>query len=190
MKNRINLFRRKPQQDYLSVHAAEFKKYLTFVGVLLFLFFLFLINQTLQLNKTQQDLLRKKENYLKYLLDEKDTEASVRYFKSKQTQVQTFLKEDAQFLLYYQVLNKSLEEAGEGATLGTFNIDKERNSDFMVKFNTLDEMLSFLWYVERDDFLKNFITLTLKSFKIDQRQVLTNRYQLELGGIFKEVKTQ
>lgn len=187
MKNRINLFKQKPHEDYLSVHAGKFKNYLTFAGILLFVLFLFLVKQILELNKTEQELLKKKTTYLKYLLDEKENEANMRYFKAKQIQVNTFLKEDAQFLFYYSVLKKSLEDTGGGAILDTFNIDKERHTDFIVKFNSFGEMLSFLSYVEKDAFLKNFQMLSLKQFNIDQRQAEFNRYKLDLEGIFKEL---
>jgi hypothetical protein len=190
MKNRINLFKRKPKQDYISVNAPIFKKYLTGAGIILFLFFIFLITQVLQLNTIHQDLLKKKETYLKYLLDEKDIEANMRYFKSKQTQVNTFLKEDAQFLPYYEVLKKSLEETSNNAILDTIDIDKTRNTRFIVKFNNSDDMLSFLRYIESEDFLKNFMSLSLQSFNLNQQQSKGNRYQLELKGIFKELKSK
>lgn len=187
MKNRINLFKRKPKKDYISVHAPLFKKYLTGLGMILFFIFLFLISQVLQLNNEQQNLLKKKETYLKYLLDEKDIEANMRYFKSKQTQMNTFLKEDAHFLPYYQVLKKSLEETSDKAILETIDIDKDRNTRFIVRFNNADDMLLFLRYIEAEDFLKNFISLSLQSFNLSQQQAKGNRFQLELRGVFKEI---
>lgn len=190
MKNRINLFKRKPQRDYISANAPKFKKYLTGAGVVLFIFFLFLIVQVFRLNSTQQDLLKKKETYLKYLLDEKDTEANMRYFKSKQTQVNTFLKEDANFLPYYQVLKKSLENTSDNVILDTIDIDKSRNTRFVVKFKNSDEMLSFLRYIESEDFLKNFLSLSLQSFTLNQQQAKSGQYQLELQGVFKELNTK
>lgn len=190
MKNRINLFKRKPQQDYIVVHAPKFKKYLTGAGIVLFIFFLYLISQVLQLNSKQQDLLKKKEIYLKYLLNEKDTEANMQYFNGKQIQVDTFLKDDAHFLPYYEVLKKSLEETSSNVILDTIDIDKLRNTRFIVKFKNSDEMLIFLRYIESEEFLKNFISLTLQSFNLDKQQTKGNRYQLELQGVFKELTTK
>ena len=190
MKNRINLFKRKPKQDYISVNAPRFKKYLTGAGLLLFIIFVFIIVQVLKQNTTQQELLNKKETYLKYLLEGKDVEANMRYFKSKQTQVNTFLKEDAQFLPYYQVLKTSLEETSNKAILDTIDIDKSRNTRFVVKFNNSDEMLAFLRYIESENFLKNFLSLSLQSFTLNQQQVKEGKYQLELQGIFKELNSK
>ncbi|MCX6732861.1 MAG: hypothetical protein NTV98_04960 [Candidatus Roizmanbacteria bacterium] len=190
MKNRINLFKRKPKQDFISVNAPKIKRYLTGAGVVLFLFFIFLITKVLNLNSTHQDLLKKKETYLKYLLDEKDVEANMRYFKSKQTQVNTFFKEDAQFLPYYEVLKKSLEETSNNAILDTIEIDKTRTTRFIVQFKNSDDMLSFLRYVEAEDFLKNFLSLSLQSFNLNQLQSSKGKYQLELRGVFKELKTK
>ena len=117
MKNRINLFRRKPQVDYLSSHASLFKRYLTSAGIVLFIFFIFLMVQVFSLNKSLQDLLQKKGTYLQYLLSEKDIEANMLYFKSKQTQMNTFMKDDAHFVPYYQVLKSSLGQTGSNVVL-------------------------------------------------------------------------
>jgi len=187
MKNRINLFKRKPQQDYFSANAPLFKKYLTGIGVLFFIFFIFLINQVFQLNRTQQDLIKKKETYLTYLINDKDTEANMRYFISKDTQLNGFLKEDAHFLPYYQVLKKSFEETSNNAVLDTIDIDKDRNTRFIVKFDSSEAILSFLRYVEAEEFLKNFSVLTLQSFNLNAQDAQTNKYQLELVGVFKEI---
>jgi len=189
MKNRINLFKRKPQQDYFSANAPKLKKYLTILGAILFIIFLILIIQIIFLNTEQQEGLTKKETYLRYLLSEKDIEANIRYFKSKQLQVNTFLKEDAQFVPYYEVLKKSLgETANDKATLEAIDIDKDRNTRFVVKFNNTDEMLLFLRYIETEEFLTNFQSLTLQSFSLNQQQKKGSNYQLELQGVFKELK--
>lgn len=188
MKNRINLFKRKPQQDYISVNAPRFIQYLNIGGVLLFLFFLFLVSRLIALNSQQQELLTSKETYLKYLLVEKDVEANMRYFKSKQTQMNTFLKDDAHFLPYYEVLKNSLEETKDRAILETIDIDKDRNTRFIVRFSNSEDMLLFLRYIEDENFLKNFTSLSLQNFNLNQLQVKGTRFQLELRGVFKEIK--
>jgi len=191
MKNRINLFKRKPQADYISVNGPKIRKYLTGLGIVLFAIFLVLMSQVVRLNKEQQDGLKKKETYLRYLLDEKNIEANIRYFKSKQAQVDAFLKEDAQFVPYYEVLKKSLgETTNDKATLEVIDIDKDRNTRFVVKFNNTDEMLLFLRYVENEEFLKNFQSLTLQSFSLNQQLKKGSSYQLELRGVFKELNTK
>ncbi len=190
MKNRINLFKRKPKLDYISANGPKFKRYLTVAGIFLFVLFLFLISQSLGLNAQQQNLLKSKETYLRYLLTEKDIEANMRYFKSKQTQVNTFLKDDAQFLPYYQVLKQSLAGMNDESILEVIDIDKDRKTRFVVKFSKGEEMLAFLKYIEGEDFLKNFVTLSLQNFNLNQQQARGNSYQLELQGVFKEIKTQ
>jgi len=190
MKNRINLFKRKPQLDYFSVNAPKFKKYITIFGILLFVIFLYLVSQIYLLNIAQRDLLKKKETYLVYLLEEKTIEASIRYFKSKQAQVDTFLKEDAHFLPYYAVLKNSLGETSNKAMLETIDIDKDRKTKFIVRFNNTDDMLLFLRYIESEDFLKNFVSLSLQNFSLNQQLKKGSNYQLELQGVFKEIKAK
>lgn len=188
MKKRINLFREKPQLDFISVNAQRIKKTLTIVGVITFAIFLLLIIQTVQLDLKLADLNSKKETYLRYLLADKDTEANMRYFKSKQTQLNNFLKEDANFLPYYTILKQSLDQSGNTATLDTITIDKNRETRFIVKFSNYDDMLLFLKYIESDSFLKNFSSLSLDSFNLSQNISSVKNYQLELKGIFKELK--
>lgn len=187
MKTRINLFRRKPQQDFISVHAPQAKKTLNILGIFIFFIFVFLIIQVVNLDTAQQSLLHKKETYLKYLLDEKEAEVNVRYFKSKQTQMNTFLKNDANFLPYYTVLKKSLDEAESKPILDTIDIDKDRNTRFIVRFTNYDEMDLFLKYIESEVFLKNFSSLSLQTFSINKQTVSGNRFELELKGTFKEL---
>ena len=190
MKNRINLFKRKPQLDYISINAQKFKNYLTVFGVLLFFIFIFLMSQIYSINKMQKDLLKKKETFLLYLLNEKTIEASIRYFKSKQAQVDTFLKEDAHFLPYYEVLKNSLGETKDKAILDTIDIDKNRKTKFIVRFNNTEDMLLFLRYIESEDFLKNFVSLSIQNFSLNQQLKKGSNYQLELQGVFKEIKTK
>jgi hypothetical protein len=187
MKNRINLFKQKPQLDFISVNAAKFKAYLTSAGVLVFILFLFLMNQVFILDTQQQDLINKKETYLKYLLDEKDIEANMRYFKSKQTQLNKFLKDDANFHPYYEVLVSSIGATSTNAVLDTIDIDKNRSTRFIVKFTNDEEMLSFLKNIESEEFLKNFVSLSLQNFTLNKQTSKSSRYELELRGVFKEL---
>lgn len=188
MKKRINLFKQKPQLDFISVHAPILKAYLNGAGVLIFILFLFLMSQVFALNAQQRDLIKKKEIYLKYLLDEKEVEANMRYFKSKQTQLNNFLKDDANFHPYYEVLVNSIGAANANAVLDTIDIDKKRKTRFVVKFTNDEEMLRFLKNIESDDFLKNFVSLSLQNFSLNKQASKSTRYELELGGIFKELK--
>jgi len=188
MKTRINLFRRKPRQDFFSLHSVQMKQWLTGLGIVLFILFIFLVVQVVQLNTEQQKLFEKKETYLKYLMNEKDIEASVRYFKSKQTQMNTFLKNDAHFLPYYTVLKNSLDNADTKPILDTIDIDKDRNTQFIVKFENYDEMLLFLKYIESETFLKNFVSISLQTFSINKQTINSNRYELSLKGTFKELQ--
>ncbi len=188
MKNRINLFRQKPQLDFISVNAAKLKRIFTVIGVITFAIFVFLIIKTVQLDLKLQDLSTKKETYLKYLLEDKDTEANMRYFKSKQTQLNNFLKDDANFLPYYTILKQSLDQSGNTAILDTITIDKNRETRFVVKFTNYNDMIAFLKYIESADFLKNFTSLSLDSFNLSQNISSVKNYQLELKGVFKELK--
>lgn len=198
MKKRINLFSRKKRFNAFAAVAAKVKKAGTIAGVLLFGVFIFVIIQTFSVRSQLQDLTKKKQLYLTVLSDEKDTEANIRYFKGKQTQLVNFEKDDARFVPYYSVLLGVLHTSStQSAALDTVEIDHNRNTSFIVKFNDNKSMLSFLKYVESDEFLNNFESLSLESLSLSMEvksdtanayaKKSSRNFQLQFEGKFKEL---
>lgn len=198
MKKRINLFSRKKRFDVFAAYASKIRFYGTVIGVFLFVIFMIVIYQIYTIQKDLRDLTKKKQLYLSVLLDEKDIEANIRYFKGKQTQLTTFEKDDAHFLPYYSVLVNVLKTSTNSATLDRVEIDKNRNTTFIVKFTDYDSMISFLKYVESPDFLDNFDALSMASLSLSRNTQNTEvsivsqnkNYQLQFKGKFKQINDQ
>lgn len=199
MKKRLNLFSRKKRFDSFALFAMQVKRIGTLAGIVLFGIFLFVIIQTFMLRSQLQDLTKKKELYLSVLSQEKDTEANIRYFKGKQTQLYNYEKDDARFVPYYSVLLKVLSlSSSHSATLDSIEIDKNRATSFIVKFSDYDSMVEFLKYVESDDFLNNFETLSMASLNLSREvapniratQKTSRNYQLQFKGKFKELNNE
>lgn len=138
------------------------------------------------------DLDTKKRQYLSLLLEDKDTEASMRYFKGKQTQLLNFEKDDVRFVPYYSVLLETVHNFSESATLDNIEIDKERKTKFTIRFTDYDGMISFLKYVESESFLKNFDDLSVTSLSLSREDKQSDtslvsqkkQYQLQFKGRF------
>lgn len=188
MKRRINLFQKKERTDPLSLYATRIRKVITFLGVGIFLAFNIVIFLLIGVRRKYDVLIAKKSQYLQFLLVEKEVEANMRYFKSKQTQLNTFLKDDAHFLPYYRILKESLDATSINTSLDVIDIDKNRNTRFVVKFINYDEMLLFLKKMESGDFLSNFSSLSLQSFSLNKQVSKKGSFQLELRGQFNELK--
>ena len=143
------------------------------------------------------DLLKKKQLYLSLLMEEKDVEANIRFFKGKQTQLYTYEKDDARFAPYYSILLDMLNTSTDSATLDSIEIDKTRSTSFVIKFKDYETMISFLKYVESEEFLKNFDELSMASLSLNRDVVVvsTARYanknfQLQFKGKFKELNEE
>ena len=198
MKRRLNLFNRKKRFDFFSDYANKIKKYGTGAGVILFLVFVFIIIQTISVRGQVLNLTKKKQLYLSLLMNDKDIEANTRYFKGKQTQLLTYEKDDARFLPYYSVLVSALSSSLQSATLDSIEIDKNRESTFIVKFKDYDGMVQFLRYVESPEFLNNFDALSMASLNLSRasgssarvQSTVNKNYQLQFKGRFKEIHDQ
>lgn len=197
MKKRINLFSRKKRFDVFATYAVKIRRFGTVAGILMFFGFIYVIYNIYITQKATQELTKQKQLYLSILLNEKDIEANIRYFKGKQTQLVTFEKDDAHFLPYYNLLVNVLDSSTESASLDNVTIDKGRATSFTVKFDSYDGMVSFLKYVESSNFLNNFESLTMSNLSLSRTLTpnmtgISNRlnnknYQLEFKGKFKEI---
>lgn len=188
MKRRINLFQKKERTDPLTRYAGKIGGSITYIGIAIFIIFNLVIFLLIGVRRKYDELITKKSQYLQFLLVEKEVEANMRYFKSKQTQLNTFLAEDAHFLPYYQILKEALDATSINTSLDVIEIDKNRNTRFVVKFVNYDEMLLFLRKMESGDFLSNFSSLSLQSFSLNKQVSRQGSFQLELRGQFKELK--
>lgn len=193
MKKRINLFARKKRFDSFTSYSVNIRKYGAVVGVLLFCLFMFLVYLMVSTQRKMSDLTRQKQQYLSYLLTEKDTEASIRFFKGKQTQLTRFLSDDAQFVPYYAILRDALMDSTESAVLDSVEIDKNRDTVFVVQFQTYESMVSFLKYVESTEFLRFFDELSMASLNLTRdvnaiaKTSSIKNYQLQFKGKFKAI---
>ena len=186
MKKRINLLI--TQKKYLNLESL-FEKLKIFS---IFCFFIILIGSLvayyfLLQQKREIDLLSdQKKEVLEFLLQNKQVEAKFVYFGNKQKQLTENLKEDVNFLPYYNLLKESLNA---DAGLESVSIDKSKTVTFNLNFADYSDLLNFLRVAENDDFLKNFNQLTLVKFNRDELQKEKNNFKLSFSGKFIDISS-
>ncbi len=180
----INLFHKKRNKDANTLLAENTVRYATFAGIGLFVVFLYFSISTLLIKTSIQSLLNEKQGLLTYLIESKNSETQTAYFLIKKEQLKTFLKDDATFLPYYNVLNNSLTIASNSAKVETMAIDKSRKTSFIFNFADYDMMYNFIRYVESEDFLKYFESLKLNALSLNKSDK-NKSYQLTFEGKFK-----
>ncbi len=135
-------------------------------------------------NKTIKSLFEQKKILLQSLKDKEAYEAKVSYLEKKYSFLKEFLKDDAQTLPYYNLLNSALSLSTQSAQLRSFKIDKNRHVDFTVIFNNFSEMMAFFKFIESEKFIKNFENIILKSFSISIGEQENESYELSFTGRF------
>lgn len=186
MKKRINLLI--TQKKYINLD--NFFEKLKIVSIISFFIILvgclvvyyFLLRQKQEINL----LSEQKKDLLEFLLQNKQVEAKFIYFGNKQKQLTDNLKEDVNFLPYYNLLKESLHA---DAGLESVSIDKSKSVSFNLSFANYSDLLDFLRVAENDDFLKNFNQLSLVKFNKDELQSQKNNFKLSFSGKFIDLNS-
>lgn len=186
MKKRINLLTK--HEKYIKIENI-FSKIRIFTIVITTIFFLTnLLLFSLLINAQQEikQLNLKKEELLKFMIDNADIEAKYKIFSIKYSSLKDILAQDVNFFPYYNIINESLKASTTDAIIKSIEIDKDKQTTFSVSFATFEEMINFLTNIENPDFTKNFQSLTLKSFSLIQgKEINKNEYLLNFEGKFK-----
>jgi hypothetical protein len=185
-RKRVNLFSRNPGKYLASAISDKAVMYATVAGSVLFVAFLILSGLVFYQKTRMNSLLKEKEEHLSYLASNKNSEADTALFIIKKEQLKQFIKDDAQFLPYYNILQNSLALASNAATIQAMTLDKSRDVSFIINFTDYDLMYKYIRYIESQAFLKNFEILTLTTFSLNQSNAaLSKGYQLNFEGKFK-----
>ncbi len=182
-QKRLNLFNKTTNRNVTSIIADKTIFYSTIVGAILFVAFIVLIVLTITTNSRVSTATQEQKQLVEYLSQNKTAEAQTTYFLQKKDQLKTFLKDDAAFLPYYTILKNSLPPATSSATIQTMKIDKSKKTEFLITFINYDDMYRYIHYVESEDFLRNFESLKLTTFSLNQLGGVKG-YQLHFEGKF------
>ncbi|OGK21806.1 hypothetical protein A2866_03530 [Candidatus Roizmanbacteria bacterium RIFCSPHIGHO2_01_FULL_39_8] len=185
MKKGINLL---IKQDQYIKYERVFKQLklvlVLFCIVALFEYIGLYIVVQRQRQKTVE-LQNQNQTLLNYIVQNKQVEANLVFFRQKEQQLVTILKTDVNFYPYYQLLTDSLLQYGPQAKLVSLTMDNERQSEFTLQFPDYAGMLTFFKFAETDEFVTNFDSLVLSNFTATPGE--QQSYQLVFKGTFKEI---
>lgn len=196
MKKRINLFIKKKKVSPNSISTDKINFYSTFIGIILFVVFLVFIFLQLQVQAQKSALLKEKQELYDFIIANKDDIAKMNIYTRKNTQLKGFLKDDAEFLPYYNLLKDALvryDDAELNPVLDYMQIDKNKNTEFTVQFTEYPPAYEFLKVMESPEFLDNFIELKLVGFNLhDSPTIFSEKrgYELQFKGKFKPINGQ
>ncbi len=186
-KTRINLLTSKQDYYRLENYFALFRKFLSGYCLVLFLIVLGLasyrIFQTIQINNLNQT----KKEILLQLASRQTDEVKLIKLSKKLNSLHKFMKDDAKFIPYYELLLTTLRSSSQSATLQEFNIDKSRAMNFKLRFNNFDEMVSAFQFIESRAFGKNFEKLDMIDFIGKGGELAGVTYELSFEGVFKPI---
>ncbi len=149
---------------------------------------LFFLMSFVKQNKKISELTNQKQSYLQLLKNKEDDEAKLLYIQEKYRSLETFLKDDANSLPYYNLLNTALSRSSESASLKSFLIEKNREAIFTVTFADINNLLSFFRFIESEEFLKNFEWVSLKSYTAVGDSKTKENYELAFTGKFIQLE--
>lgn len=188
-KSKINLIVNREDYQKFENYFGLLK--LALIGVLLIFFVIFLgfaINIKSK-NDEEKDLNTKKKNLLLELGTKKEDEAKISYIGKKYQDLTDYLKDDAFSLPYFELLNSALSSSSESARLKSFLIEKNREVDFTIAFTDFAQLRNSFQLIESENFLKNFETISLKSFTVvGATENKEENYELSFSGIFVPLK--
>lgn len=188
MKRRINLFSAKKQRSESVLFTEQSKFTGTVIGIILFVVFLLFTILQIQLSSQVAGLQDEKKILLEATLGDKNSEAKLSYFVKKKEQLKNYLKDDAEFLPYYNLLKDILAFSSESPILESMTIDKKKTTTFIVRFEEYAPAYEFLKYIESASFLDNFNELRLDSFSLTRDNTNSAQgYQLRFHGKFKVI---
>ncbi len=184
-KTKINLLISREDYRKLENFFYRLRILVAVVGIIFFGILLFFFTFLSQQNKTITSLLEQKKLILQSLKNKENEEAKIVYLGKKYLALKEFIKDDANFLPYYNLLNSALSEATQSAELKLFKITKNREADFTVNFDNFSQVMSFFKFIESETFLKNFEKIVLKSFSINTDEIdKKENYELTFTGHF------
>lgn len=193
-KNRINLLVSREDYQKYQNFFERLKLSVAVLTVILFVIFIYFFMVLRSKFNLYENMNLQKKSYLQSLMQRSGDEAKINYIQKKYSDLKTFLKNDAYSLPYYQLLSdaikvssesaSTIKVSSESASLKSFEVDKDRITSFDISFSTFNKLMSFLKFAESQTFVKNFETITLKSFVL----IGDKSYDLSFSGKFIPVK--
>lgn len=189
--SRINLFQKTEEYKRIARIFSGVRVVFGFVLTLLLAIFVAFFSYTQSQQKILSDLVREHNKLQRQIITTKADEAELLYFSQKEKQLRDILKEDVQFLPYYNRVLSAVKNFpnSSGAKLSAIDLNKNREVLFTVKFDTYEAFVDFLTYVESEQFLSYFTDLKITNFYLTRDRAQRN-YALDFTGKFQPITNE
>lgn len=147
-KSKINLIINREDYQKFENYFFYLKIILTCFSLLFFIVsgtFFYIINNK---SKKSEELGLKKITLLNVLNQKTEDEAKFTYIEKKYQDLTSYLNEDAYSSPYYSLLNSTLKDSSEAATLKSFIINKDRVASFTIAFSEFSRLRDFFGLIE------------------------------------------
>lgn len=183
MRKRINLLYKKKDYQNIERIFINLRKFTFALGAVSILLLLIIFVLKTGAKSKYEEKLSTKQQHLTQLLAKKDIETKAIYFNEKSTVLKSYLKDDINFLPYYQQLQTYLPVSTDYTSIELINFDNERNVEIVLSFPNYDDFYQHLSRFENEQFLGIFENLMIDSFTLSEEK--SQSYQLKLIGKFK-----
>lgn len=186
MKQHINLF----NYYHLSSRASRsaykrIKKYLFYSIILLLLVIVGFQLVGLEIKNKIKTLEGEQEIILADTINTRNDDAGLDELVIKKKLIQQYLKDDVQFNTYYRLVQSYVAD-NAGAQLSQFKLDKDRETEIIIKFSTYDDYKRFVKGLENDAFIQNFDELIMGALPIEN-SAESEEMSITFNGSFKEI---
>lgn len=186
-KKEINLLTNQRDFNRVEKFFRRFRRLILIYSLLFVLLILVLGLLIYRQNSQIQAFLEQKKNYLSILGENGGQEAKLIYIGKKLNSYEKFIRNDAEFLPYYNLLIGSLSTGQIPASLSSLTIEKSRNTTFSLSFDNSDSLLKSFDFLESDDFLKYFENLSISQFQAQAGEKNSGPPQLSFTGKFHQL---
>lgn len=183
-KNQINLLVNREDYQKYENYFERLKLSVTVLTVILFVIFVFFFIFLKGKMDAYDKLNLQKLSYLQMLTVRRPDEAKINYIQTKYKDLQGFLKDDASSTPYYSLLSNAINDSSQSAVLKSFEVNKDRMTSFTISFSDFGKMMNFLKFAESQEFINNFLTISLKNFIVIGSKDNTSSYELSFTGQF------
>lgn len=177
MRRRIDLFNKKKQKQPIPSHAVTLRNY----GILVMLVsMIFSIGAGIFYYLQTQDLVQVRSEIRSiesFISQSDDIQGNIVYFITKKDQLNEYQANDTQFRDYYLLLTNIVDQSDTDSQLTQMTLNKEYETSFIIAIPEFDEGESLLSFVESEEFLQYFESLTMNSFTVGSGDKLELRFR-------------
>ncbi len=182
MKRRVNLFARREQTSQLTLRFSQVLKGGLIGGAIMVLVLTLFIGGFFILNDQFGSAQNSLSQIKRYILLNQGFSQQIREFNFKHSALQSFLEQDAEGYLYYDLLKGLFEKTQAREQLIEFSIDNSQKVSFSVQFENYEDALLFIQEIEAPSFTEPFQSLSIGSFSVMNSG--DSLYELTLDGVF------